>query len=74
MKKPILTLLKGNDLYDFSNVIGKKKEINNIIQAQLDINNDRIEKARNKFKNDKNKICTKGAKVKKIIKERKYYE
>ncbi len=35
-KKPILTLLKSNAVYDFSGVIGHKKEINSLMQKQLE--------------------------------------
>ena len=35
-KRPVLTLLKSNAIYDFSKVTGQKKELNGSIQEKLD--------------------------------------
>ena len=50
-RKPVLTLLKSNAIYDFSDVIGHRKEINSLIQKKLEKNSDEQTKALTKTRN-----------------------
>ena len=50
-RKPVLTLLKSNAVYDFSGVIGHKKEINFLMQKQLEKISDEQTKVLTKTRN-----------------------
>ena len=55
-KKTILTLLKSNESYDFSNVVGHKNELNEAIGKRIQEKDIEIEKGRKKFIDDKTLI------------------
>ena len=50
-RKPVLTLLKSNAVYDFSGVIGHKKEINSLMQKRLEQISDEQTKVLTKTRN-----------------------
>ena len=50
-RKPVLTLLKSNAVYDFSGVIGHKKEINFLMQKRLEKISDEQTKILTKTRN-----------------------
>ena len=50
-RKPILTLLKSNAVYDFRGVIGHRKEINSLMQKQLEKISDEQTKVLTKTRN-----------------------
>ena len=49
-RKPVLTLLKSNTIYDFSGAIGHRKEINSLMQKKLEHINDEQTKVLTKTK------------------------
>jgi len=50
-RNPVLTLLKSNAVYDFSGVIGHKKEINSLMQKRLEQISDEQTKVLTKTRN-----------------------
>lgn len=50
-RKPVLTLLKSNAIYNFSGAIGHKKEINSLMQKKLEKISDEQTKVLTKTRN-----------------------